>query len=486
MSGVAAPQPRPANRPAGPLAATRADEPPETFLALDELPNHPSLAELKAAAPPSTQPSLDAIELYARARGALVDGQRFNAINLLERAAQADPTSFDIRFDLARAYAGASTKNEQAISNFEAAAKLKPDDIAVQTELARQYLATDRVDDALVHLRLAVQTEDYQADDDAAAMVDYYLCRALQRKGYDRAAIDQYSTLLRRLERPTLAIRANPEMAYVAAHPEGLYLDVGRLYEKHHQYDLALRAYEFVEERAPEAFENHARVVNTLALMGKSDQAVQKAMELVDHYRANAESLALLKSVYKQVGREKDVIDQLKKLQAKNPNDRTMLYALADTLYDFNRRDEAAALLNNALARDPKSLDIFRKLFALYDSRDETTPAAKVWITYLAEHPDALTELSPLWDKLTRIYRKNSIRLTELQKLDVPATALGCKLYLVSRQAQAWNRDALCARRWSRRPAPARSFRRRFARTSSRSGRGTNGTRPAKSPSVIR
>src|SRR5207253_5600732 len=134
------------------------------------------------------------------------------------------------------------------------------------------------------HLRLALQTDDYTSDDDAAAMVDYYLCRALQRKGYDRAAIDQYDTLLKRLQHPTLGIRGNPEMAYIAAHPEGLYLDVGRLYEKHHQYDLALRAYQFVEDRS-DSFENHARVVSTLVAAGKNDDAVHKSIALVDRYR---------------------------------------------------------------------------------------------------------------------------------------------------------------------------------------------------------
>src|SRR5262249_44680925 len=162
-------------------------------------------------------------------------------------------------------------------------------------------------------------------------------------------------------------------------------------------------------------------------------------IELVDRYKANTESLALLKKVYKQVGREKEVVDELKKLQAKKPDDKTMLYALADALYDFNRRDEAAALLQSALVRDPKSLDIFRKLFGLYESRDQTVPAAKLWIGYLADHPDSLTELAPLWDKLTRLSRKNSIRLTDLQNLDVPKGAQGCKLFLVSRQAQSWN-----------------------------------------------
>src|SRR5256885_11573613 len=54
-----------------------------------------------------------------------------------------------------------------------------------------------------------------------------------------------------------------------------------------------------------------------------------------------------------------------------------------------------------------------------------------------------MTELAPLWDKLTGMSRKGSIKLTDLQNLAVPPRAQGCKLFLVSRQAQARNRDAL-------------------------------------------
>src|SRR5207244_3654315 len=60
------------------LAATRGDEPAEAFLSLNEIEPKPILAELKASTKPTTAPSLDAIELYARARGAMGDGQRFN------------------------------------------------------------------------------------------------------------------------------------------------------------------------------------------------------------------------------------------------------------------------------------------------------------------------------------------------------------------------------------------------------------------------
>ncbi|HEX3355864.1 MAG TPA: tetratricopeptide repeat protein [Tepidisphaeraceae bacterium] len=423
--------------------AAGSDESSASLLTLDQIQPPVSLADIKPTTQPTTGPSLDAVELYARARGALMEGQRFSAIDLLEQAVRADPYSFDLRYDLGKAYAGVSTKNTQAIAAFEAAAKLDPDNIQVQTELGRQYLASDHPDEALAHLRLAIQTTQYQTDDDSAGLVDFYLARVLQQKGYDRAAIDRYDSLLTRLEHPTMAIRTNPELAFIAAHPEGLYLEVGRLYEKHHQLDLALRAYEFVATREPSPFENHARVVNVMVALRQNDAAIREATTLVEQYKASTESVALLKNVYKSIGREKEIVDELKKLQAKNPNDRAMLYALADALYDANRREEAASLLEDALARDPNALDIFRKLFGLYESRDDTIDAVKVLMSYLADHPDSLTELSPLWEKLKSISRKNGIHLTELQKLDVPPREMGCKLFLVSNQASEWNREVL-------------------------------------------
>ena len=62
------------------------------------------------------------------------------------------------------------------------------------------------------------------------AVADFYLARVLQQKGYDRAALAQYDVLLKKLQRPSLAIRTSPELAILAARPDGLYSDVGQLY----------------------------------------------------------------------------------------------------------------------------------------------------------------------------------------------------------------------------------------------------------------
>src|SRR5436309_14247462 len=79
---------------------------PEAFLTLDQIQPKPVLADFKApATAPASRPSLEAIELYARARGAMLDGNRYNAINLLQRAIEADPASFELHYALACSYA---------------------------------------------------------------------------------------------------------------------------------------------------------------------------------------------------------------------------------------------------------------------------------------------------------------------------------------------------------------------------------------------
>ncbi len=41
---------------------------------------------------------------------------------------------------------------------------------------------------------------EYQSDESDAAVADLFLARALQQGGYDRAALERYATLLRRVQ----------------------------------------------------------------------------------------------------------------------------------------------------------------------------------------------------------------------------------------------------------------------------------------------
>jgi tetratricopeptide (TPR) repeat protein len=417
----------------------------QASLALQEIQPVPQLAQLKqsAATLPTSRPSLEAIELFARARGAHLDRNVNTAVSLLERAIEADPTGFAPRYALGKEYAAMGNRAESAIKAYEAAARIDPDHLELQVELGREYLGRQDADNAIRHLRLALQTRDYAEEDEHAALADFFLARALQQRGYDRAALDQYDRLLKRLQRPTLAMRSNPEVASMASHPDAIYADVAALYEKHGQHQLALDAFSVVAQRNPDDFEVQARLVQMLLALGRNQDAVNKSEAIVAQFRASPESLSLLRSTFTKAGRQGAIIDELSRLHREHPHDRSMLFALADSLEQLGQRQRADAVLAEALQKQPSAVEIVRKQVSLHKARNDTPGAAAVLIEYLARQPDALTELSSEWDSLLRGARRNSIRPSALQELDVSPSAAACKLYWVSRIASLWSRDAL-------------------------------------------
>src|SRR5436190_15649261 len=89
---------KPATRP----VATTHPIAPEALLALDEIQPRLTLSH----APPATRPAwapLEALDLYARARNAMLDNRRYTAITFLEKAIVLDPASFELRYVLGRA-----------------------------------------------------------------------------------------------------------------------------------------------------------------------------------------------------------------------------------------------------------------------------------------------------------------------------------------------------------------------------------------------
>src|SRR4051812_25926042 len=73
-----------------PIATTRLSE--ASDLALDDIQPKPVLRPTSQPATTERAP-LDAIELFAQARDAMLTGKRYSAINLLEKAVRLDPDS---------------------------------------------------------------------------------------------------------------------------------------------------------------------------------------------------------------------------------------------------------------------------------------------------------------------------------------------------------------------------------------------------------
>ncbi len=422
-------RPAPATAPSDPLA----------MLALDEIEPKPQLE--KPATAPAGEAPLAALDLYARARDARARNQLFSAINLLEQASRLDPESFEVWFSLGSAYQRAGNF-EKAVAAYQRAELIQPDDLVLQAELGRAYMQRGDTTRGIRHLRLARMTSEYSTDDGLAAAVEYRLGVALQQGGYDRAALDMYAAVFRRLQQPSGALRSNPEIAYLLNRPEFLLEQLGRLYEKHGQWDEAMRAYRMVAERQPDDFNAQARVVNMQMSAGHPNEAMRGAVELVTRFRANQESLTLMRDVYRQAGRSEAAVTQLQSLHEQNPNDRTILFALADSLDAAGRTADAVNLLSDAAQRRDGDPEILSRLVNLLAADGNLERAALVLIESAALRPDTTIEILPLWARLVSPGRKPTLHLADIQKLVVPTDAQPAKLYFAARVAEAWNRPS--------------------------------------------
>jgi tetratricopeptide (TPR) repeat protein len=440
IGGCATRNPPAPSSPTTPATATSQ----QTQLTLDQIGPAPKMPAPRPPRGELVRPPLDALELYARAREATLDNQPFAAVNLLEKAIVKDPDSFELYWALGWAQLAVGGGKQAAIAAFMEAAALRPEYLPLQLQLGREYLASGDSDKALLHLRLAMICPEYAKQEDQAALVDLFLARALQEKGYSQAAVDRYSQVLNRLSLGTRAIRSNPELNYLLFRPDLIYFQMGLLYDKLGDAGRAAQAYELALRHDDGSnFDLQARIVRALSAAGKTSQAIARAADLVVRFRANADSLALLRENYHGNGGEGGMVDELYRLHRQNPQDRALLFALADLLNSDGRTAEAQSLLLDQATSRPGDLEVVNRLFRLYNQRNDVSSAAKLLLSAVADQPDNLNDIGPMFFDLTRLSRKGRLRLTDLQRLDVPPAVHSTQLFFISRVADTWNRDAL-------------------------------------------
>ena len=400
-----------------------------------------------ALALPATQPAggapVDALVLYGKARDAFARGERYQAISLLDKAAALDPNSFQLQYDLGTTYAAGNENDDRAIEAFSKAAAIQPDHLDLQTQLGRQYLVRGELTRAIAHLRLAQQTSNYDFDDAGAAVADFFLARALKQAGYDRAALQQYDHLIRRLGNPSLEIRQNVELAYLINHPELLYVDLGELYEKNGNTSEALKAYSAASDREPDNQDLESHVARLLASQGQKDLALSKAADVVVKSRANADSLALLNDVCRRLHLKGGAVTALSRLHSDHPDDRAVLFALTDALLSAKRPAEAETLIASQWNKSPADIPLTHRFVDLCEARGDTTQAARVLVIALAHAPDALRNFSPMWTRLLRPTRVDRLRLNTLQRMQVAPADEAARQFWISRVADLYHRDAL-------------------------------------------
>jgi tetratricopeptide (TPR) repeat protein len=378
---------------------------------------HPTTRPSTNPAGPN-RPPLEALTLYAEACDNLLKHRRLAAVSLLEKAVALDPDSFELHYALGKALLGPVASDHRSIAELERAAEIDPDHVELQTDLGRQYLVRGEADKALWHLRLALVTSDYATDEADAAVTELFAGRALARAGYHTAAVQVYDRLLRRLETPSFAMRADPEVAYLLVRPELLRLQAAESFEKVGRYEEALRTYDAAAARDPNELALRARAVRVLLAMRRFDDAVARAADAVAHLGPGAGALDLLKEACRASGNEDQVVEQLQRLRRQRPRDNAVLYALADVLRGEGRSNEAFDFLRPAAEANPPRAEAVGRMYRCAVDLDRTgRAAARFLIGWSARHPDGVHLLSGLWDDLLRPGQSPRVGLRMLESL---------------------------------------------------------------------
>ncbi|HEY8749040.1 MAG TPA: hypothetical protein VIM11_13745 [Tepidisphaeraceae bacterium] len=379
---------------------------------------------------------VEAVRLFAQARIAMLDGNRAAAIDFLQKATALDPESYQLHSLLGELYGEANDTRAQ--HEWEKSASIEPDHLELQIMLGRQALSHAQFPEAIRRLRLAQLTSDYRQDDPAAAEGDFLLARGLQESGYDRAALESYERLLSRLQNQQMALRRNPQAAALLANPGILALHIASLYEKHHDYTRSLSVLRTAAAKSPNEFELQAQIVRDTAAAGLKPKAIEAAVNVVQQFDASRAAMALLRE---QTGSDAATSDRLAALHKQTPGQRSVVYALFDSLHAQNRTAEADSLMGAALVKWPDDIRLIRRQFEALHRRGALPDAAKLIIEAVARRPDSHLELSPLWDRLIRPSAHGRLRDADLKSIEVSSSALGAKLFLQAAGAQVYRGD---------------------------------------------
>jgi len=415
-------------------------------LPLDEVPPRPHLQPPAATEDSDRPPPIEAVQLFAQARIAILDNERYTAINLLEKAIALDPGSFQLHQMLGAQYQGDDTTDDRSIAAFEQAAAIDPDHLDLQINLGRQYLAGGKTALGIEHLLLALQTTAYGQDDPADAEAELFLSNALEQQGYNRAALTLLQRLSVRLNNPGMAMRAEPAMAMLLDHPEEVMLRIGLLQQKRGHNAEALAAYQSVAQSNPGDVDLQGRIIQVLAAMGRHDEAAQHAADLMVQAQGRDPSLQLLRTAMRDAGGDLAVSDILGRLYQQHPNIPELLFDRIDLLRSLNRGEEADRALADAAAVHADDLDLAAHEFHALAGRGDRPGAARFIIQITARHPEWTPEAAQLFDEILRPTSTGRLRLEDLRGLKLDPSEEPARLYWIAHWATVWHRDGIAQR----------------------------------------
>ena len=404
---------------------TAAQQQPPELQTLAEL---PPIALPEPAAQPKESVPLEALQLYAQGRDLLLQNKKTQAQKQLAAALQLDPTSAVAHRDLAYAWLGFDSSKAQV--EFRQAIAYDPLDADSHVQLARLLVAAKQYNEAILQLRLARLTPDFQDDDSLAAMTDLLLGRLLQGSR-PLAALECYEHVIALVDAGQIQLRGRPELAELLRQPDILVIQAGDLALLVGQYAKAAALYERVKQDNPQAASMlEMRIASAEIASGAANRGTRRALTIVEQQNASFSSMLGFVKLFDHNGGSAEALKQLSRLRVESDEDTSSRAVLRSWL--LLRAGDANAAADEIDRAKRSDLMAVRQLVHAYRAAGQDSALLLTLLKRLADQPQQWPSLQRGWAVLSQIGQPKPLAAATVENLDVPANLQAAKLFVAA------------------------------------------------------
>ncbi|TVR02209.1 MAG: hypothetical protein EA398_08275 [Deltaproteobacteria bacterium] len=252
----------------------------------------------------------------------------------------------------------------------EEAIQLDPKNVWAATPLAEIYMAAERWEKARPLVKLLLEDDQVEKDDDQRMHLHYSLGRTSEELGDRAEAIAQYEEVLR----------------YDSAHLEALF-GLARLYTDSGQDEDAYRIYldllsahrdTMSTEQLVEAYYTAGTIKARIEDQVAAQDMFERALQVVPTHE---KSLRALIDIRNELGDHNSVIALKKQLLEVAPDDLeryTLLVDIGDAHVEAGNHDEAVVSYRAAVKIDPESKVVLHKLLNVFTTTEQWKRATEV------------------------------------------------------------------------------------------------------------
>jgi tetratricopeptide (TPR) repeat protein len=313
---------------------------------------------------------VEAVRLYAAARG-LEDRRDWEgAVALLQDALKLDPDSVAIARRLGRIYVGALGRPDLALQYGKKVLAADPGDTDTLARLVDYYNKNDApAGVALLEQVLANPKLDAHAP--GRLLAQFELGRLYSGRLRDAAkAADAFAKVIQMLDdKSSNRLTAADQARILGDDPAAAYLNFGLIFLAARRNELAVKAFErglVYDEDNPQI---SLLLAETLLALNKGDQALQLVERSIKRQPQGVEAYELLAKVLKALKREAEITPRLEEAARRDSKNVPLQYILADRYRETGQADKADALYKALLTSQPTPRTYAALSKSLYDRK---------------------------------------------------------------------------------------------------------------------